>query len=668
MKTIPKLLRNVLATIVATLVIIPAFGQVPDLTLDYNGTALVPGSSITVPLMLDGNVAISTMTLNITYNTDYLTFDNATNVWAVASLPGNAWSAAFNASTGKLVIYFEDFANFGSYPYYNNQLICDLNFTFNGGSGNITFDQANCDLSDEFLSSYTTVTYNDGSYAGDFGAIVSTGTGDWGTAGNWDLNKVPTSAYNVSIGNGTFITVAADASSNNLTVNPTGKLTLSSGQALAVDGSFLVSSDATGSGSFIDWGTFTVAGTNTVNRYMTGNWSGGPPVGSTIWHYVSSPITGATINTFFGQLMNKWTETINKWDSLTTPTYTPMVVGTGYAVARTSAGTATYTGTLNTGTIGPIALTRTPGAGNGWNLMGNPYPSAVDWTQLSRSQVDNAVYVWSGFLYKSYVGGVGSFDGIIPPEQGFFVKVGDAYTSGTVTFPFTCRTHYNGYYKETINEVLTLTMSGNGFDDQTFVRFTSEASAGFDSEYDAYKLFGMEQVPQLYSITPGKILSVNALPDVSLHPVVPMGCKVGVAGDYTITATGIETFPGETNMYIEDLLTGATQDLVSNPLYTFAATPGDKEYRFNLHFAPVGVPEKGGSAIRIYSADETIYVNVPVEINGTVFVYDMLGKEILSKSLISNSLNKINPDVPGGYYLVKVVGNNEAVSGKVFLK
>jgi hypothetical protein len=53
---------------------------------------------------------------------------------------------------------------------------------------------------------------------------------------------------------------------------------------------------------------------------------------------------------------------------------------------------------------------------------------------------------------------------------------------------------------------------------------------------------------------------------------------------------------------------------------------------------------------------------------GTITVYNLLGSEITRTSIQSQTLNKINVNVPSGYYLVKVNGSSANAAGKVFIR
>lgn len=67
----------------------------------------------------------------------------------------------------------------------------------------------------------------------------------------------------------------------------------------------------------------------------------------------------------------------------------------------------------------PLNPTFTASAGlieDGWNLLNNPYCSAIDWDSPSwtKTNVDNAIYVYDRIndYYASYVGPIGMLPGV----------------------------------------------------------------------------------------------------------------------------------------------------------------------------------------------------------------------------------------------------------------
>ena len=131
--------------------------------------------------------------------------------------------------------------------------------------------------------------------------------------------------------------------------------------------------------------------------------------------------------------------------------------GTGYAIRSESAGSfsATFSGKINEGgtDITTFFNTNEPSTdpGNVWstqgdNLIGNPYPSALDWdriiTDTDNAHLEGTVYFWSQnsapigdnnvadyVQYNLTGGGTNTASGEIPSMQGFFVR---GTSAGTV--------------------------------------------------------------------------------------------------------------------------------------------------------------------------------------------------------------------------------------------
>ncbi len=143
------------------------------------------------------------------------------------------------------------------------------------------------------------------------------------------------------------------------------------------------------------------------------------------------------------------------------------------------------------------------------------------------------------------------------------------------------------YFKDlkTIDNLLKLTAVGNGYSDQTIIVFIPDATAGFDPSYDAYKLMGIYEAPQLYSIIPCCKLAVNALPTpISTDYFVQMGFDVGAETSYTISATELYTFDPAVTIHLLDIRDNVLIDLKTDSVYTFNASPDDYSLRFRVYF------------------------------------------------------------------------------------
>ncbi|MEI7898525.1 MAG: cohesin domain-containing protein, partial [bacterium] len=652
----------------------------PVVTMVYTPANHIPGDVISVPIKVTGTIQSYTFLLK--YDRTVLTatsasFDPIMTPGATNFLPN--FKYVVGDTVLKLTFLWQGANNVGI--TLSNETVVTVNFTYlenNAGTTNLNFYKVNTNAAGTRLQIPPLAWILTGTYNPSGGYSVSglqnitsvTAGGDWATAATWNLGHIPDATNYRVIVNSTASPVTISANTTwpyHLQINAGGKLTLNPGKSLGISGNMNIKSSATGTGSFVDFGTTTVGGTTTVERYTTGNWNGTwPSLSSTIWHYIASPVSGGTINSYLGSLLNHWDEPTSLWVAETLPVTNPLIVNKGYSTATTTNKVITFTGEiLNTGdqTIGGLTRTGTGGF-SGANLVGNCYPSDFTWNDayVTRTNVDAAAYFWNGTTYVSYLSTDASFFKI-PAEQGYFVFVSSGFTSGSMYLSNGGRDNASSaYLKTSATNQLSLKVNGNSMEDETSIRFNSSATEGFDGEYDALKLWGVIECPQVYSITPETNLSINSLTSVTSQTVIPVGFRAGVADTYTITASGLETFTPGTQIFLEDLVTSQVQNLNTNPVYSFSAVAGNPSQRFNLHFSPVGIAEGKTSDIKIYAASHVVYVNIQTEMSGTITIYDLLGKEITHQPIQSNGLNKVNLNVQTGYYLVRVLGDNATVT------
>jgi hypothetical protein len=397
------------------------------------------------------------------------------------------------------------------------------------------------------------------------------------------------------------------------------------------------------------------------------------------FHLLSSPVMSTTFGNVFAPMYwnevwaREYVEATGEW--MNHLVADNMMLGMGYSVQMTTPQTATFTGTLNAANVSRTLSNVNPGVDVnrvGWNLLGNPFPSAIDWDVFSTGSYDASVAVWDqagagNYIYWNSTTSLGSLtNGIIPAQNGFFVKT---MTDGaSLTIPLTAQVHSSqAFYKDAVANALKLRADGNNYFDATFVHFNDNATPAFDSNYDAFKLEGLATAPQLYSIADYK-LSINVLPFEG-NEVVNLGFTCGVAGTYSVTASGMETFSSSTPILLEDLKLNSLQDLRMNPVYSFNYQVGDNANRFKLHFKnATGIDKPTLNGITVYSFDRTVVINNTTGLTGEVRIFDLTGRELKDASMNSSTTTRIPMSAAIGTYIVKVTTAQGSVNQKVFIK
>ncbi len=458
---------------------------------------------------------------------------------------------------------------------------------------------------------------------------------------------------------------------NNFTIKPSAYFTNATGNTINVAGNMLLEADASGMASYIDNGTTNVSGSTMVQEYLT----------SERWHLVSPPVAGATINTYLDIYLKYYNEPSATWTYLVNPTTLPMNLAQGYSAwaadDMTGTTTATYTGTLNNSnySIGSLSYTASAAPSDGFNLIGNPFPCAIDWSMgWPMNNLSGWMEIYDNGVYRGYHVDGSSYNGgtqLIPSNQGFWVRA--INTSASITIPSSARVHSGqAFYKDTPEisypEIrLNATMNGNI--DEAVIAFMPDGSEGFNGYYDLEKFYNAPEFPQFYSILDSRQYAFKALPADYENRLIPLGFEMVQAGTFQLQASEIKNFDPDINVYLEDLLTGQVTELKEGQQITFTSSPLDDPHRFNLHFMKsyYGVNEESLSSTSIYSINDIVYIQMPFAASGEVVIYDLTGHEMIRQAMRGTALVKIKVDFKTGYYLVKVQTGDQFITGKVFL-
>jgi hypothetical protein len=518
------------------------------------------------------------------------------------------------------------------------------------------------------------------------GAVSS----DWSDGENWCSGMVPGATDNAIIvvaANQPHITVAVPVSAlcNNLTLETGTTLTVDAGKALTVngdlsnEGTVVVKADATGLASLITEGAVTGSGTFQMEQHLTGSNTAGTPDG--LFYYVSTPVVGATVATYGIASGNKvWSadETTQSYPQITNES-TILNATQGYVVRMLATGTLTISGSsFNTGIQSASGLSRTgtSALNRGYNLLGNPYTSTVDWNTASKTNLETSIWFRTNngttMVYDTYnaVGDVGTnnngngdVSNFIPPTQAFWVRVNADGNTGQLDFDNADRSHgtwgtWGGIYKlEEQEGMVRMALSDGIISDEAIVMFNASAQDDFD-DFDSRK-FWSQAIPQLYMTEATDTIVINGLSSTITNPIVDLGVKLPAQGNYTLQANDI-TVVGE-SVILEDRMLNIFQDLNVDPSYNFTSTAGNIGDRFALHFGMIITGMEEGAALnsKVYGANQQLNIILADNMkNGKVQVLDMTGRVILTANLLSNR-TMLDLNTAAGIYLIRI----ETMSG-----
>ncbi|MCF8464753.1 MAG: lamin tail domain-containing protein [Flavobacteriales bacterium] len=526
---------------------------------------------------------------------------------------------------------------------------------------------------------------NNGTAAFGAGTLTMEGTGTLTLTGNVNVANYHVST-NVTL-NGT-VTVSGTARSE------TGGVLASNGNLVLLNGAQLLHGVGTTNGGG------SVTGNIVVKRQ--GNSSGG-------FNGWSTPVVGGTLPGSSGYSYNSSLGTNSNADD-NNPNPDPgwvahsgaMTPGKGYF--SVNGGLATFTGAANNAGYSPIVTGSAQGLGSTvaptfFNLIGNPYPSAISANQFindNSARIDGTIYFWADANagptaysqndYATYTlnggvptvaGGSGPVpNGSIPSCQGFFVNC-DA--TGPINFNNGQRGGNNSqFFRMAAPDAQRLWLSINNTNlelfNQTLVAFDELATDQKDWGMDAYKLRGNQEI-SIGAQQDGETYVIATYePIPQSGKVVPLMTYAETAGTYTFVADSMTGFENHT-VYLEDLSNGSLYPLEQGNSYSFAMTNADEYGRFQLWFSPLtitGVNEVNND-LRIYSTNDMVVVehSSGESIKGFVQITDMAGRIVLSNDLsITNGIGRLQTaNLANGIYAVSFVSinGNKSTAQKVTL-
>jgi Right handed beta helix region/Secretion system C-terminal sorting domain len=464
---------------------------------------------------------------------------------------------------------------------------------------------------------------------------------------------------------------------------------------------------------------YTGGGTFEFDMYLTGG-------AATLWHYISSPVTSidATVfstvgaksvaryeeNLISNDLNNGWVvysgwhynSSTSQWEN-TGETWSSLDAGKGYDYNSSMDRLFKITGNMNLADVtttlsyNSINLGTPDLINQGYNLIGNPFTSYLDWDAvvsanhtLFSSDVESAIYFRKNGKSYYYSGGVTVPDdiivngspinaGLIAPTQGFFVKSDHQY-SVDLTIPLTARTQGTTprFKKGIIIPLIRLQLDQSGNSDQTVVRFDNNATLAYDNMFDARKSFSTTDNPSISSSLGGIDYSINGIPFPESSISIPVIFNAPGSGSYSITAkqiTGLDNY----KVSLKDNDQNFTTDLTQGSTYTFTSAQGKFANRFILTISNLltPVPEITTSKNDFNIYTNSGFINIQTlndawdQTTGEVKIVDLTGRLIFNNKNYEFAIGNII-QVPSGFssgvYMVEITSGYRRFVSKVIVK
>lgn len=470
-----------------------------------------------------------------------------------------------------------------------------------------------------------------------------------------------------------------------------GDLYLGSGASLTSSNeSFVIGGDLTNNGQIIlnasnsGYSQLKVGGTITNNGTIIQN----QYISSTGHHGISSPMTGG-----FGTTSGT-SSALYAYDAANGAYFSPAnttvtTAGAGYFAPvgtggyLTAAGTFSVTGTPNTShthSLGYATSVAAGGSGNGWNLIGNPYTCGLDWTSVTKTNVNDAFYIWDAATstYKYYANGAFApsnytgtlVSGVIPPMQAFWVQASASGASvvSTMASHGTVASSPTFYKTQPDNIILTVSnLSDAAKGDVLWVKNVYGMTNSFEGQEDAWKMTNYGGYPNIYTYDNGQKMAINAT-DLMQKGIIPVGMSAPVPGVKYVFHAEQVTSNGAYSVILEDKLLNTLTDLDQEG-YTFTYGAWSQEGpRFALHIdqATVGQEEQSALAeFKLFQNGDRLIIHGDAAMHTSYSILSLDGRLISEGFLQAGMASVIAPKA--GLYIVQINGQQASV-GRVMIQ
>lgn len=634
------------------------------------------GTSIKVNKTINGTTTtINTVTISNTWTKYNVTInDNSSNI--IISFANNSSNATY---IDDVIINYTQFSP-SILSSYNNLDVSGTSQTVTGLSPNTAY--------------YYRVRATGGNSTSANSNVVTAITGLTSSVSTSTLPDCPT--CNIVINNGGTLTVNSNKTFGSVSADPGANITINNGNTLTAP--VTLQSNSSSTATLVDNNTSSAI-TATVQQYLSGKTG----TNSRGWWYVASPVSNATAAVF---IPNGSSNKFGYWDEATgtypqiTDNSTSLNRGQGYVFYNPgNDAIVNFSGTLNTGdvTVYPTRTGTTNGS-RGFNLVGNPYPSYLDWEGATKTHIRSTIWYRTmggsamtfdtydnstGTPIKTGVGVYGTVSNFIPPMQAFWVKVdadGLALNEASVLFRNADRSHQdqsstNNHLRAPSENtqqpsIVRLRVSNGVNRDEAILVANSITSDDTDS-YDVPKMpVNNTEVPELFSLAGQEELVINYQNNFAEGKEIQLGFRPGKATDFSIQAAEFSNADNNLNVILKD--NGTEYDLTNGEAYNFSADATPTNTRFSIVFRAAGAVTSAATQsfnkINTYcNQAKQLIIQLPAELStASASICNAVGQTIRTTTLQAgkNTLSNMND----GVYLIKVRVNGQAVTRKVVVK
>lgn len=316
----------------------------------------------------------------------------------------------------------------------------------------------------------------------------------------------------------------------------------------------------------------------------------------------------------------------------------------------------------------------------GYNFLGNPYISGLDWGTETQRGWEGTSYISPSIWYQSLGirggdsevnfaaynrnSGIGVNDGnrVIPPLWGFWIKSDDYAVVSVNNDATTCESSAND-----ISDIsaVRIKISSENLTDETALCFHSQAGNEFDG-YDTEKMFSPStDYPQIYTRLSDKNLAINTMPEDN-DSIFDLSFKSGGHSDLTISLTKTGTWDAGSSFYLEDTYLSEIHE-ISNAFYSFESSEIMSDTRFKIHVKKSNPLNSRNLFFesKIYSSENIIYIQSNTS-DAALYLYDLTGRTV-STTDIRNGFSAIHTQVTSGIYIAVLKSNEGQMQEKIFL-